>query len=281
MANGIRMETTSQQLNKSRLIRSKSCLQSSGHCIVSENSNSNKRPQHLPKTISRTISARGQQVQSFELIDAPLPEPTLEERKKRINELLTEIKKEQPLSKCSLFKMPLTFRWFVWSPSLNSLYGFQNAALQTPLPPVQKLLQRSNSIHSLNPSESASKRKPPEPSPKTNQIARKDIVRLNMLSSARPTIKLKSQVKLNTQNEPSSQRSLKLGAVPKYLTDRKVEWARKEEERLKSLPDPDCPAGHIVMPENERHTTLSQLQKSKFSLFLEKGVSCSIPNSIS
>jgi len=35
-----------------------------------------------------------------------------------------------------------------------------------------------------------------------------------MLSSARPTIKLKSQVKLNTQNEPSSQRSLKLGAVP-------------------------------------------------------------------
>ena len=170
MANGIRMETTSQQLNKSRLIRSKSCLQSSGHCIVSENSNSNKRPQHLPKTISRTISARGQQVQSFELIDAPLPESTLEERKKRINELLTEIKKEQPLSKCSLFKMPLTFRWFVWSPSLNSLYGFQNAALQTPLPPVQKLLQRSNSIHSLNPSESASKRKPPEPSPKTNQV---------------------------------------------------------------------------------------------------------------
>jgi len=60
-----------------------------------------------------------------------------------------------------------------------------------------------------------------------------------------------------------------------------MEWARKEEERLKSLPDPDSPAGHIVMPENERLTTLSQLQKSKFSLFLEKGVSCSIPNSIS
>jgi len=31
------------------------------------------------------------------------------------------------------------------------------------------------------------------------------------------------------------------GAVPKYLTDRKDEWARKEEERIKNLPDPDCP----------------------------------------
>ena len=31
------------------------------------------------------------------------------------------------------------------------------------------------------------------------------------------------------------------GAVPKYLTDRKDEWARQEEERIKNLPDPDCP----------------------------------------
>jgi len=48
-----------------------------------------------------------------------------------------------------------------------------------------------------------------------------------------------------------------------------VEWARKEEERLKSLPDPDCPAGHIVMPENERLTTLSQLQKSQNEMLAE------------
>lgn len=50
----------------------------------------------------------------------------------------------------------------------------------------------------------------------------------------------------------------------RYLTNRKAEWARKEEERLRSLPDPDCPVGHIVMPENERLETLSQLQKSIF-----------------
>ena len=50
----------------------------------------------------------------------------------------------------------------------------------------------------------------------------------------------------------------------RYLTNRKAEWARKEEERLRSLPDPDCPVGHIVMPENERLKTLSQLQKSIF-----------------
>jgi len=273
-ANDIRLGTVQQQSNTGRLTRSKSCVQSSNCRSFSRTSQSCVDPLRSLKASTPVSSARGQGVQSFQLTDILPYEPTFEERKTRISGLLAEIKKEQPLNECSLFKMPLTFRWFVWSPSLSSLYGFQKTQQSTKLAetsdyPVKKLLQRSNSSHTLTSAQSASTRKPPESSSKANQIARKDIVRLNMLSSARPAIKLKSQVKLNSQNELSSHRSLKLGVVPKYLTNRKAEWARKEEERLQSLPDPDCPIGHIVMPENERLGTLSQLQKSQDEMIVE------------
>ena len=45
------------------------------------------------------------------------------------------------------------------------------------------------------------------------------------------------------------------GAVPKYLTDRKDEWARKEEERIKNLPDPDCPINVLLY--DKKFTELS------------------------
>jgi len=46
------------------------------------------------------------------------------------------------------------------------------------------------------------------------------------------------------------------GAVPKYLTDRKDEWARKEEERIKNLPDPDCPI-NVLFLYDKKFTELS------------------------
>lgn len=65
-----------------------------------------------------------------------------------------------------------------------------------------------------------------------------------MLSAvANSAIKLKTHRPKHdgTQTGLISQRSLKLGAIPRYLTTRKVEWALKEEERVKNMPDPDCP----------------------------------------
>ena len=50
----------------------------------------------------------------------------------------------------------------------------------------------------------------------------------------------------------------------RYLTNRKEEWAKEEEMRIKSLPDPDCPPGHVLMDETERTETLEKLKKSNY-----------------
>jgi CheY-like chemotaxis protein len=52
----------------------------------------------------------------------------------------------------------------------------------------------------------------------------------------------------------------------RYLTSRKAEWAQMEEEKLQNLPDPDCPIGHVMMPELERLETLSRLKQSMILL---------------
>jgi hypothetical protein len=41
-----------------------------------------------------------------------------------------------------------------------------------------------------------------------------------------------------------------------------------EEEKLKNLPDPDCPIGHVMMPESERIETLNRLQQSMIFIVL-------------
>jgi hypothetical protein len=54
----------------------------------------------------------------------------------------------------------------------------------------------------------------------------------------------------------------------RYLTSRKTQWAQMEEEKLKNLPDPDCPIGHIMMPELERLETLNRLKQSMIFITL-------------
>ena len=41
-----------------------------------------------------------------------------------------------------------------------------------------------------------------------------------------------------------------------------------EEEKLKNLPDPDCPIGHVMMPELERLETLNRLKQSMIFITL-------------
>ncbi|KAG7393957.1 Enkurin domain-containing protein 1 [Phytophthora pseudosyringae] len=52
------------------------------------------------------------------------------------------------------------------------------------------------------------------------------------------------------------------GRIPRYLLERKEQWAREEEERRKNAPDPDCPPGMVLLDEDERVLTLNVLQKS-------------------
>ena len=53
------------------------------------------------------------------------------------------------------------------------------------------------------------------------------------------------------------------GKVPQYLEDRKAKWAAEQEEIRRRRPDPDCPPGMRLMPEQERVETLRVLQESR------------------
>lgn len=84
---------------------------------------------------------------------------TIEQRQSRISKLLKEAKKENPLGKSQLFKMTLTFRSFVWEPTLYNIYGtslsqpskvLETEKVETPVSAkVKKILVRSNSASSL------------------------------------------------------------------------------------------------------------------------------------
>jgi hypothetical protein len=53
------------------------------------------------------------------------------------------------------------------------------------------------------------------------------------------------------------------GRVPDYLVNRQNQWAEVEEERKRNLPDPNCPKGMCLMPEEERQATLTTLFDSR------------------
>ncbi|XP_013399062.1 enkurin domain-containing protein 1-like [Lingula anatina] len=56
------------------------------------------------------------------------------------------------------------------------------------------------------------------------------------------------------------------GKVPKYLQDRKQQWKKEIEDRIKNRPDPDLPPGHKLMPKEERLVTLGQLKETQAEL---------------
>ena len=178
--------------SRGKLTRSKSCVQSPGHRNLSEIS------PNYQNSLKRTpmSSSRSHHDRLLESSEAPRPELTVEERKIRIINILGQIKKEKPFCDCSLYKMPLTFRSFIWSPYLDSIYDSpakipaklqflvksapslnpsESSSKRRPTEiskltfPIRKTLQRSCSEQSLNPSESPSKRKPASSSA-TNQV---------------------------------------------------------------------------------------------------------------
>lgn len=53
------------------------------------------------------------------------------------------------------------------------------------------------------------------------------------------------------------------GRVPEYIEQRKAKIAAEKEEIRKRLPDPNCPPGMKLMPDEERRSTLDVLLKSR------------------
>ena len=50
------------------------------------------------------------------------------------------------------------------------------------------------------------------------------------------------------------------------LQQRKKQWEEEEQQRLASIPDPDLPEGHKLMPDAERRETLEKLKASQYKL---------------
>lgn len=48
------------------------------------------------------------------------------------------------------------------------------------------------------------------------------------------------------------------------LIKRKEQWKQEEERRLASIPDPNMPPGHTLLPDAERRETLASLFESKY-----------------
>lgn len=66
----------------------------------------------------------------------------------------------------------------------------------------------------------------------------------------------------NSHSEQDSKHQ-EFGRVPQYLVDRKQKWEEEKEEMRRRLPDPNCPAGMRLMPDEERLQTLQILHDSK------------------
>ncbi|KAJ3336548.1 hypothetical protein HDU93_002612 [Gonapodya sp. JEL0774] len=63
-------------------------------------------------------------------------------------------------------------------------------------------------------------------------------------------------------------RTTRVGEIPQYLVNRKVEWADKEQQRIAAL-KPDAPPGMVRVSEDEKQETLRFLKQSQAELLDE------------
>ena len=58
----------------------------------------------------------------------------------------------------------------------------------------------------------------------------------------------------------------KAGSVPRYLRTRQAQWAEAAAAALAAIPDPDCPPGHVRLPEEQRLEMVSSFSSQHASL---------------
>ncbi|KAG7481028.1 hypothetical protein MATL_G00062390 [Megalops atlanticus] len=95
-----------------------------------------------------------------------------------------------------------------------------------------------------------------------------DYVRYNARAASKTALR-RAQSLQNLENKQPPPSSSQKGRVPQYLEERKQQWRCEEEERRKNMPDPSVPAGHTLMPEQERQETLQSLKDTQRSLVKE------------
>lgn len=108
--------------------------------------------------------------------------------------------------------------------------------------------------------------RPPTPSkgptPKSNETA-KLAPRSNADWVGRNKVKAITMMPPSAVDEEEPVKHAEFGTVPSYLQERKLEWEMEKVELQKRMPDPNCPKGMRLMPQDERVQTLEILLKSK------------------
>lgn len=90
-----------------------------------------------------------------------------------------------------------------------------------------------------------------------------DVIRKSPTKPPSPLpVFVERQQQQQRQHEKMSGLNRNFGRIPKYLLERKEQWAKEEEERRRNAPDPDCPPGMTLLDEEERLRTLRVLRKS-------------------
>jgi len=85
----------------------------------------------------------------------------------------------------------------------------------------------------------------------------------NFISRNRVDAVVHANSRKQSQQENESGKHEEFGRVPQYLVNRKQRWEEEQEEMRRRQPDPNCPPGMRLMPEQERLETLEILQNSR------------------
>ncbi|KAI9353056.1 calmodulin-binding-domain-containing protein [Zopfochytrium polystomum] len=96
--------------------------------------------------------------------------------------------------------------------------------------------------------------------------SQKNFIQLNAQRAKQPTPFKRPE---SVASETSSRRSTPVGAVPKYLIERKLEWAEKEERKLEQLRKSRIPPGMRVLGEEERLDSLNFLMQRRSELLTD------------
>lgn len=83
-----------------------------------------------------------------------------------------------------------------------------------------------------------------------------DFIARNRVKAITSVPKANNDTTMNRKHE-------EYGRVPEYLEDRKMKWEEEKAEVRRRAPDPNCPPGMCLMPDDERRDTLEVLNNSK------------------
>ncbi|TPX67146.1 hypothetical protein CcCBS67573_g07600 [Chytriomyces confervae] len=122
----------------------------------------------------------------------------------------------------------------------------------------------SSQYNQSRPSTADSSNRAPSLASHGSTTSSRNYIHLNAIKAKEPKLK-----QSNSDLSQEVKRSTKMGELPKYLLDRKMEWAEREKERLDALKRECIPKGMKLIPDQERIDTLNFLKDTQQKLLTE------------